>query len=174
MKNKRFGIIGLGTIGRRVAELAESFGSEVVYHSTSGKNLINKYLHLSLYDLLSTSDVISVHCSLNEKTSNLLDARQLRMMKSTAFLLNMARGGIVNEKALADAIDNGFIAGAGVDVLSHEPVQSENPLLTIKNKEKIFITPHIAWASIESRKLLVEKLIENIKEFQSKSNLHRE
>jgi glycerate dehydrogenase len=165
LKNKRFGIIGLGTIGHRVAEIAGAFGAEVVYHSTSGKNTGNDYLHLGLETLLSTSDVISVHCPLNEKTKDLIGAEQLRVMKPSAILLNMARGGIVNEKALSEALNRGWIAAAGVDVLTREPVLSDNPLLKVKDKEKIFITPHIAWTSVESRRLLVQKIIENIREF---------
>ena len=166
LRNKRFGIIGLGTIGKRVAEIASAFGVEIVYFSTSGKNMDNMYKSLDLETLLCTSDVVSVHCPLNEHTYNLIDTPELKMMKSSAFLLNMARGGIVNEKALADAIDFGYIAGAGADVLTHEPILPDNPLLKIKNKEKLFITPHIAWTSNESRKKLVEKIIYNIREFK--------
>ncbi len=165
LKNKRFGIVGLGTIGRRVAEIAEAFGSEVVYHSTSGRNLNNPYEHLDLNTLLRTSDVVSVHCPLNEKTKNLLGISQLKLMRSSAYLINVARGGIVNESALTEAIDNDWIAGAGVDVLTEEPIPPDHPLMTVKNKEKIYITPHIAWTSMESRKLLVEKIAENIREF---------
>ncbi len=170
LKDKRFGIIGLGTIGKRVAEIANAFGSEIVYHSTSGKNQKNRYKHLDLNALLQTSDIVSIHCPLNEKTNNLLDVAQLKTMKRSSYLLNMARGGIVNEHALAEAIHNDWIAGAGVDVLTDEPVAPDNPLLTVKNKEKLFITPHIAWASMESRRLLVEKVMENIKEFQSRNS----
>lgn len=165
LKYKRFGIIGLGTIGKRVAEIANAFGCEVVYYSTSGKNKNSAYQQLDLEVLLRTSDVISVHCPLNDHTKNLVDTRELQMMKPSVFLINMARGGIVNERSLAEAIDNEWIAGAGTDVLTHEPVLAENPLLKVKNQEKIFITPHIAWTSKESRKLLVEKIVENIKEF---------
>lgn len=166
LRNKRFGIIGLGTIGKRVAEIASAFGVEIVYFSTSGKNMDTRYKSLDLETLLYTSDVISIHCPLNEDTNNLIDTPELKRMKSSAFLLNMARGGIVNEKALADAIDNEWIAGAGADVLAHEPVLADNPLLKIKNKEKLFITPHIAWTSNESRKILVEKIVNNIREFK--------
>ena len=169
LKNKRFGIIGLGTIGKRVAEIASAFGIEIVYYSTSGKNLDTRYKSLDLETLLCKSDVISIHCPLNEHTHNLIDTAELKMMKSSAFLLNMARGGIVNENALAEAIDNEWIAGAGADVLTHEPVLADNPLMKIKNKEKLFITPHIAWTSNESKKMLVEKIFFNIREFEEVS-----
>jgi len=165
LKNKRFGIIGLGSIGRRVAEIAEVFGSVVVYHSTSGRNLDNSYQHLDLNALLRTSDIVSVHCPLNEKTENLLGIPQLKLMKPSAYLINVARGEIVNESALAEAIDNDWIAGAGVDVLTEEPITPDHPLMKVKNKEKIYITPHIAWTSMESRRLLIEKIAENIREF---------
>ncbi len=169
LKNKRFGIIGMGTIGKRVAEIASVFGVELVYHSTSGKNKVTTYKHLDLETLLHTSDVISIHCPLTEHTRNLIDTPELKKMKSSAYLLNMARGGIVNENALAEAIDKEWIAGAGVDVLTHEPVLADNPLLKVTNKEKLFITPHIAWTSNESRKMLVEKIVENVKKFCEKS-----
>lgn len=166
LKGKRFGIIGLGTIGKRVAEIATAFGADVVYYSTSGKNLNTGYEHADLNTLLTISDVVSIHCPLNENTHNLIDLSKLKLMKPTAYLLNMGRGGIVNEKDLAKAIDSNLIAGAAVDVLTKEPVDYNNPLINIKNKEKIIITPHIAWASIESRRLLVEKLYYNIQTFK--------
>lgn len=166
LNNKTFGIIGMGAIGRRVAKIAEAFGAQVVYHSTSGKNLhASSYQHLPLSDLLVLSDVISIHCPLNDKTRNLLDEKHLRMMKPTAYLLNMGRGGIVDEAALARVIDDNIIAGAGLDVLTSEPINPDNPLLKIKNKHKIFITPHIAWASREARRLLVEKTAKNISSY---------
>ena len=167
LKGKTFGIVGLGTIGRRVAELAEAFGCSVVYHSTSGKNLNAGYTQLPLDELLKLSDVVSIHCPLNDSTLNLLGAEQLGFMKPSAILLNLGRGGIVNEAALADAIDSNVIGGAAVDVLTREPVLPENPLLNVKNKSKLFITPHNAWASMESRRLLVEKLSANIKNYLS-------
>jgi lactate dehydrogenase-like 2-hydroxyacid dehydrogenase len=164
LKGKQFGIIGLGTIGRRVAEIAEVFGSYVAYFSTTGKNINDNYKRLSINDILSNSDIISIHCPLNEKTKNLIDSDQLKMMKPTAYLLNMGRGGIINENALAEALDNNRIAGAALDVLINEPIDLNNPLLKIKSKQKLLITPHIAWASKESRTLLVEKIIENIRD----------
>jgi len=166
LKGKKFGIIGLGTIGKRVAEIARAFGSEVIYYSTSGKNLESVYNHVELETLLSQSDVVSIHCPLNDKTNNLLDAAKLNLMKPSAYLMNLGRGGIVNEKDLAIAIDERRIAGAAVDVLTKEPVEESSPLLKVKLKNNILITPHIAWASKESRSLLVAKLCENIKRYQ--------
>ncbi len=162
---KRWGIIGLGTIGRRVGEVAESFGCEVVYTSTSGVKRKEKFKEVSLEELLKTSDIVSIHAPLNEKTKNLITIDRLKLMKPSAILLNLGRGGIVNEKDLAVALDSGIIAGAGLDVLEREPIEPENPLLKIKNKEKLFITPHIAWTSIEARKRLIKEIVENIKSF---------
>ncbi|WP_297454273.1 D-2-hydroxyacid dehydrogenase [Persephonella sp.] len=162
---KRWGIIGLGTIGRRVAEVAESFGCDVIYYSTSGVERQEKYPRYPLDELLKTSDIVSIHAPLNEKTKNLITINELRLMKENAILLNLGRGGIVNEKDLAIALDSDMIGGAGLDVLEKEPVDPENPLLKIKNKEKLLITPHIAWTSIEARKRLVNEIVENIRAF---------
>ena len=162
---KRWGIIGLGTIGRRVAEVAESFGCDVIYYSTSGVERPEKYPRYPLDELLKTSDIVSIHAPLNEKTKNLITINELQLMKENAILLNLGRGGIVNEKDLAIALDSDMIGGAGLDVLEKEPIDPENPLLKIKNKEKLLITPHIAWTSIEARKRLVNEIVENIRAF---------
>ena len=164
LKNKLFGIIGMGSIGKRVAQVAEAFGARVVYYSTSGKNLEETgYPHLQLDELLSTADVVSIHCPLNKDTLNLLNEARIKMMKPTAFLLNMGRGGIVDEQALALAIDDDRIAGAALDVLTSEPISKDNLLLRVRNPHKLFITPHIAWASREARRLLIERTAENIR-----------
>jgi len=162
LSGKRFGIIGLGNIGRKVAKIAEAFGSEVVYYSASGQNNQQEYLKLDLEEFLSSSDIISIHAPLNTFTSNLINYSRLKLMKSTAILINAGRGGIVNEVDLARAIDEGLIAGAGIDVFEKEPIDIENPLLKIKNKHRIALTPHITWASIESRTLLIEKVAGHI------------
>lgn len=167
LKGKRIGIIGLGTIGGRVAELFLAFGCDVVYYSTSGKNFSEDYRRLSLQELLSTSDIVSIHCPLNEKTQDLIGAKELQLMKPSAFLINAGRGGIVNEGALSMAIDKGWISGAAVDVLTREPISSDNPLLTVDHKDRLLIMPHVAWASIESRELLVDKLADNIRTYIS-------
>ncbi len=165
LNGKQFGIIGLGNIGKRVASIAETFGAHVCYYSTSGKNLDAPYRHCELEELLKSSDVISIHAPLNDRTLNLIDKSQFRLMKPSALLINVGRGGIVNEKALAEAIDLGSIAGAGLDVFTQEPLPEGHPLLTVQNKENLLLLPHIAWASIEARTLLVHRIAENIRNF---------
>nr|WP_297889231.1 NAD(P)-dependent oxidoreductase [Sulfurihydrogenibium sp.] len=162
---KTWGIIGLGTIGKKVAQIAESFGCDVIYYSTSGKNTAQKYPHKALDELLSISDIVSIHAPLNEYTKNLITYEKLKLMKKTAILLNLGRGGIVNEEDLAKALDEGLIAAAGLDVLEKEPMNLDNPLLQIKNKDRLLITPHIAWTSIEARQTLVKEIYLNIDAF---------
>lgn len=162
---KQFGIIGLGNIGSKVASIAEVFGAEVVYHSTSGRNLDQAFPHMELNELLETSDFISIHAPLNENTENLIGYEELKLMKETAILINAGRGGIVNESDLAKALDEDQIAGAALDVFEQEPINADNPLLSIKNKHKLVMTPHIAWASIEARTELIEGVKKNIEEF---------
>lgn len=170
LAGKRFGIIGLGSIGRQVAKIAEAFGSEVVYYSASGRNNQPGYLRLELEEFLRTSDVVSIHAPLNEHTSNLLYYDRLRLMKRSAILINAGRGGIVPEADLARAIDEGLIAGAGIDVFQTEPIQPHNPLLQIKNKSRLALTPHVTWASIEARTCLMKKVSLNIREFLREAN----
>jgi glycerate dehydrogenase len=154
----------MGTIGKRVAQVAEAFGARIVYYSTSGKNLnVKGYQHLELPELLRMADVVSIHCPLNEQTRNLLNESHLRMMKPTAYLLNMGRGGIVDELDLARAIDENLIAGAALDVLTSEPISADSPFLKVRNTHKLFIAPHIAWASREARRLLIERTTANIR-----------
>jgi lactate dehydrogenase-like 2-hydroxyacid dehydrogenase len=162
LKAKQFGIVGMGTIGKRVATIAEAFGCNVVYYSTSGNNLNAPYPHLNFEDLLKTSDIISIHCPLNESTNNLFGYEQFKKMKSSAILINAGRGKIVNEAELAKALNEDLIAGAGLDVLEYEPIKADNPLLKLNNPEKLFISPHIAWISQEAREELVEGLLSNI------------
>ena len=165
ISGKTWGIIGLGTIGKKVAQVAESFGCDVIYYSTSGKNLSQSYPHKALDELLSVSDIVSIHAPLNENTKNLITYDKIKLMKKTAILLNLGRGGIVNEKDLAKAIDEGLIAAAGLDVLEKEPISPDNPLLSIKNKDRLLITPHIAWTSLEARQTLVKEIYLNIEAF---------
>ncbi len=165
LAGKNFGIIGMGTIGRRVAEIASAFKVNVSYYSTSGKNLDAGYRHCSLHDLLIESDIISIHCPLNSSTRDLIGYEQLRIMKSNAILINTGRGGIVNESDLASALDEDLIACATLDVMDKEPPEPTNPLLRLKNPGKLIITPHIAWASLESRERLVAGITENIRNF---------
>jgi lactate dehydrogenase-like 2-hydroxyacid dehydrogenase len=167
LKGKRMGIIGLGSIGRQVARIAESFGMEVIFYSTTGRNNHVSYKRFELSDLLKSSDVVSIHAPLNNQTRDLITLKEMKLMRPCAILLNLGRGGIVNEKDLARALNENIIAAAGIDVMEQEPINADNPLLKLFNKEKILITPHMAWASKESRELLVEKIARNIDSYLS-------
>ncbi len=162
VKNKKWGIIGLGSIGRGVASIASVFGAEVCYFSTSGKNTNSDYKKVELDELLKTCDIISIHAPLNNQTNNLLGYEQLLMCKDGAVVLNLGRGGIVDEEAVAKIIDEKDIS-FGLDVLTKEPMQQNHSLLSVKNKERLYVSPHIAWTSIEARDKLIASVIENIK-----------
>ncbi len=169
LKGKRLGIIGLGTIGRQVARIAESFGMEVVFYSTTGRNNHISYKRFELDDLLKSSDVVSIHAPLNNQTHNLITYDKIKLMRPCAIILNLGRGGIIKEKDLARALNDNLIGAAGIDVMEQEPINADNPMLKLFDKEKILITPHMAWASKESRELLLEKISRNI-EVYLKSN----
>lgn len=141
---KTWGIIGLGAIGKRVAEIAKCLGANVIYYSTSGKNHSDIYKEVDFETLLSTSDVISIHAPLDENTMHLMDANAFAKMKKSAILINVGRGPIIVEKDLADALNQGTIAAAGLDVLDVEPMSADNPLKLVKDSNKLIITPHIA------------------------------
>lgn len=160
-----WGIIGLGAIGRRVADIAKFFGCRVIYYSTSGKNSQPDYERVDFDTLLAESDIVSVHAPLTPQTENLMDKEAFSKMKSSAIFLNVGRGPIVVEADLADALEQGEIAAAGLDVLCVEPMSRENPLKRIKDSDKLLITPHIAWASVEARTRLMEIILGQIKEF---------
>ncbi|MFC2098753.1 D-2-hydroxyacid dehydrogenase [Bacteroidota bacterium] len=166
MNGKRMGIVGLGNIGRRVAKIAEGFGMEVVFYSTTGRNNNINYKRFDLDTLLSTSDVVSIHAPLSETTRNLISYEKIKLMRPCAILLNTGRGGIISEADLARALDENLIAAAGIDVLEYEPIKPDNPLLKVVDKEKILITPHMTWASIESRSRLIEGVARNIEQFK--------
>lgn len=165
IKGKTWGIIGLGTIGRRVAEIAKVFGAKVIYYSASGAAPQDGYEQVDFDTLLAASDVISVHAPLNEYTENLMNKKAFAKMKSSAIFLNVGRGPIVVEKDLFDALENGELAAAGLDVLCKEPIAADNPLLRIKDSRKLLITPHIAWASVEARDRLVQMVLEQVQEY---------
>lgn len=165
LSGKVFGIVGMGNIGQRVAKIADAFGAEVIYYSTSGKNNNANYPQVELDVLLEKSDIISIHAPLNEQTKGLFDISAFKKMKPTAILLNLGRGAIVNEEDLVFALNEGMISKAGIDVLSIEPMLENHPYLKIKNQEKLFVTPHIAWASIESRKRAIDEVVLNIEYF---------
>ena len=164
LENKKWGIIGLGDIGKKVANIANAFGCKVSYYSTSGNNFDTDYIRIGLDELLSTSDIISIHCPLNETTLNLLNNENLFMLKDKAILINLARGGIINEQDLANVIDSKELY-CGIDVVSKEPIEANSPLRSIKNKQRLLLTPHIGWASVEARKKLIDGVVDNIKEF---------
>ena len=165
LAGKTWGIIGLGAIGNRVGEVAEAFRCRVIYYSTSGAHHTDRFPERSLSELLAESDIVSVHCPLTAVTKDLIGAEQLSMMKKDAILLNLGRGPIVNEQALADALENDVIGGAGLDVLVKEPMDPVNPLGRIKDSKKFVITPHIAWATVEARRRCVEETAENVRAF---------
>jgi Lactate dehydrogenase and related dehydrogenases len=163
LSGKTLGIIGMGTIGTRVASVADAFGMQVIYYSTSGTSHNRDYPSVSLEELLARADVISVHAPLNARTAGLIGAAELRRMKLSAFLLNLGRGGIVDEAALAEAVDAGVIAGAALDVYVSEPLPADSPLLHVQHPERFRFTPHIAWASREALHRLVHQVAENIR-----------
>ncbi len=167
ISGKKWGIIGFGTIGQEVAKVATAFGAEVSYHSTSGKNLHHDYPHQSLDSLLKTCDIISIHAPLNDDTYNLINQNNLPLIKEDGMLLNLGRGGIVNEPDLAVELDRRTLY-AGLDVLEQEPLTPNNRLNEVKHKERLLITPHMAWASIEARKKLLEGIVENIQMFMER------
>ena len=163
LAGKTIGIIGLGNIGKKVAKIAEAFGMEVCYYSTSGTAHCADYPCLTLEDLLRRSDIVSVHAPLNDRTLNLLGAKEFSMMKPTAYVVNMGRGAIIVEADLAAAVDNGTIAGAGIDVFVHEPIPEDHPYLTMKHPERMRLAPHVAWASVEARTRLVSMMADNVR-----------
>lgn len=170
LKGKRMGIIGMGNIGSRVAELSVAFGMSVSYYSTSGTAHCKAYPCIGLDELLSGSDIVSVNCPLNPKTRNLLTYRELSKMKPGAYVVNASRGGIINEKDLVNALNDGLIAGAAVDTFETEPLPIDHPYLSeLKDKSALILSPHIGWTSKEARIRLVEVLIDNIRGFLSGS-----
>lgn len=165
LSGARYGIIGMGAIGRRVAELATAFGAEVVYYSTSGNNTDQPYPLVSFEELLRTCEVISLHCPLTDATRNLIGYAELQQMKSSAYLINVARGGIVNEEELVRALDEGQIAGAASDVFTTEPIPADHPFLRVKEPHQLLLTPHMGWASVEARMELLAGVREHIRQF---------
>ncbi len=167
LHGKTWGIIGLGNIGRRVAEVAKAFGCRVVYYSTSGNNDNPDFERVGLDELLEQSDILSIHAPLNENTRGLICKKTLSKMKKSAVLLNLGRGGIVVDEDLTQALEQNIIGAAGLDVLNQEPITAENPLNRIKDSKKLYITPHIAWATVESRQRCVMEVYRNIESFQN-------
>ena len=165
LRGKTWGIIGFGKIGKRVAEIASVFGCKVIYYSTSGKNDDKQYRKVSLDTLLADSDIISIHAPLNKETKDLITKKELNKMKSSACLINVGRGGIVNEADLAEALKKKEIGGACIDVFEKEPIQPASPYLGLNDYSNLILTPHIAWSAIESRQRAINECAENIRAF---------
>ena len=166
----KWGIVGLGNIGRSVARVAEALGCRIAYTSTSGVVREEPYPEKPLDELLRWADVVSVHAPLNDRTRNLIGARELALMKPSAILINVARGGIVDEAALAAALDAGRLAGAGLDVFTHEPLEAGNPLLSVREPDRLLLSPHNAWSPVEAIEILVECIARNIRDFYTPQN----
>ena len=165
ISGKTWGVIGLGTIGRRVADIAKAFGAQIIYYSASGRSAQEGYEQVDLDTLLAKSDIISIHAPLNEHTEGLMDKAAFAKMKKTCIFLNLGRGPIVVEQDLYEALENDEIAAAGLDVLCQEPMSETNPLRKIKDSKKLLITPHVAWASVEARTKLMGIILGQIKEY---------
>lgn len=170
LAGKTWGIVGMGNIGRKVAAVAQAFGCKVIFYSASGNSTCTEYERVDFDTLLAESDFLSLHCPLSDKTRNLIDLEALRKMKKSAILINVARGPVVNDEALYTALEEDYIAGAGLDVTSTEPMKSSNPLSRFMDSNKLIITPHLAWASIEARGRCVSETCKNIQAFLQGEN----
>lgn len=166
LDNKVWGIVGMGDIGRKVANLAKAFGCQVQYYSTSGKNNQAQFKRVDFDTLLKTSDIITIHAPLNKQTEYLFDEEAFSKMKSSAYLINVGRGKIVKETALVNALKNHLIAGAGLDVFENEPINADSKLLEIQDPTRLLMTPHIAWAPVETRNRVIEEVCLNIESFK--------
>jgi len=163
IQNKTLGLIGTGAIGNQVMSIARALGMDVLTYSRTPKNFDDPRIKsVSLDELLSQSDFVSIHCPLTAETKHLIDMDKLKLMKPTAFIINTARGAIIKEVDLIEALEKGIIAGAGLDVQDPEPPQLDNPLFAMDN---VILTPHIGWKTLESRQRLVQILAKNIQAF---------
>ena len=165
LTGKTLGIVGMGAIGQKVARIGLAFGMEVIYYSTSGTRHCTEFPAVELPELLARADVISIHAPYNERTAGLIGYEQLKQMKRSAFLVNTGRGGIAVEADLARALDEGLIAGAGLDVYVKEPLPRSSPLMNLQHPERLHLTPHIAWYSLEARGRLAHEMAENIRKY---------
>lgn len=170
LEGKTWGIVGMGNIGHRVAGLAQAFGCQVIFYSASGRSTCTDYERVEFDTLLRESDILSLHCPLSDRTRGLINREAFAQMKNSAILVNVARGPVVDTQALYEALINNQIAGAGLDVLEKEPMAKNNPLAQIKDSTKLIITPHMSWASLESRTHLVEEAVKNIEAFLDGEN----
>lgn len=165
LEGKTWGIVGMGNIGRKVAQLATSFGCKVIFHSVTGKSTCSEYPQVDKDTLLAESDFLSLHCPLSDLSRGFIDAGALKKMKKSAILINVARGPVVNNADLAEALKNGEILAAGLDVIEGEPLELTNPLSQLKDSNQLIITPHLAWASVEARTRCVEGVYKNIQAY---------
>ncbi len=170
LNGKTWGIVGMGNIGHKVASLAQAFGCRVIFYSASGKSTCTEYERVEFDTLLQESDILSLHCPLSDRTKGLINKEAFEKMKETAVLINVARGPVVDTQALYEALINNRIAAAGLDVLEKEPMASDNPLIKIQDSTKLIITPHMSWASIESRNCLLGEVVKNIESFLDREN----
>jgi len=165
LEGRTWGIVGMGNIGRKVAKIAEAFGCNVIFYSSSGKSTCTQYRRVDFDTLLTESDFLSLHCPLTDRTRDLMDQEAFSKMKKEAILINVARGPVVNQEALYEALSSGRIAAAGLDVLAKEPMEADNPLAKIKDSDRLIITPHMAWGSVEARDRVVDGVYKNIEAF---------
>lgn len=165
LEGKTWGIVGMGNIGRKVAGIAESFGCKVIFYSASGNSTCTEYERVDFDTLLKEADILSLHCPLSDRTRNLIDLAAMKKMKKSAVLINVARGPVVNGADLYTALTEGEIAAAGLDVLEKEPIAADNPLGRFTDSNRLIITPHMAWASVEARERCVDGVYQNIKNF---------
>ncbi len=170
LAGKTLGIIGMGTIGQKVASIATAFGMKVIYFSTSGTSHCKIYPSVPLDTLLAESDAVTIHAPLTDRTNGLIGSAELGKMKATAIIVNMARGGIIKESDLVEAVDSGIISGAACDVFTAEPLPADHPYLHSKHPEKLRFTPHVAWASSEALDRLVQGIARNISAFLQEAN----
>lgn len=166
LEGKTWGIVGMGNIGRRVAKIAAAFGCKVIFYSITGKSTCTDYPRVDKDTLLAESDFLSLHCPLSDLSRNFIDREALQKMKKTAILINVARGPVVNNSDLYHALETGEIQAAGLDVIEKEPITEENPLSKLQDSNRLIITPHLAWASVEARTRCVEGVYLNIQAYQ--------
>lgn len=165
LDGKTWGIVGMGNIGKRVAKIATAFGCKVIFYSITGKSTYKEYAQVDKETLLKESDILSLHCPLSNLSRNFIGLEELHKMKKTAILINVARGPVVNNQDLYIALEQGSIAAAGLDVLEKEPIRIDNPLSKIKDSDKLLITPHLAWGSVEARNRCVMEAFKNAEAF---------
>lgn len=171
LEGKTLGIIGFGRIGQQTADIAQAFGMNVIAydHHQSDQSLRKGFRWVELSQLLAESDIVSLHCPLFPETQGIINKENLSKMKQSAFVINTSRGPLIVDEDLAAALNDGVIAGAGLDVLSVEPPKADNPLLTAKN---CIITPHISWATKEARARLMDIAVENLQKFLEGNPIH--